>query len=82
MEEKKEYKNKVVFLRKSKAGNHLFAFDYNGAFASAKEGLIIMNLSEVEALIAGAYDSIKVSIIEKAVEEEEEKENSDDLGGA
>jgi hypothetical protein len=64
-EEKIEYKNKVVFLRKSKAGEHLYAFDYNGAFADAKEGSIIMNISDVKALIAGKWDKIKVSIMPK-----------------
>jgi hypothetical protein len=64
-EEEKEYKNKVVFLRKSRAGEHLYAFDYNGAFASAVEGSIIMNISEIEALIEGKFDSIKVSIMPK-----------------
>ena len=65
-----EYKNKAVFLRKSKKGKHLFAFDYNGAFASAVEGSLIMNISEVEALIAGKFESIKVSVMPK-----EEAEN-------
>jgi len=64
-----EYKNKVVFLRKSKKGEHLYAFDYNGAFASAVEGSIILNVSEVEALIAGKFDSIKVSLMPKKEEE-------------
>ena len=63
-----EYKNKVVFLRKSKKGEHLYAFDYNGAFADAKEGSIIMNITEVEALIAGKFESIKVSVMPKTEE--------------
>jgi len=70
-ETEKVYKNKVVFLRKSIAGNHLYAFDYNDAFAEAKEGSIIMNISDVEALIAGKYDSIKVSIMPKKGNEAE-----------
>jgi hypothetical protein len=65
-----EYKNKVVFLRKSKKGEHLYAFDNDGAFAKAES--ILMNISEVEALIADKYESIKVSIMEK-------KEPNDDL---
>jgi hypothetical protein len=68
--EEKEYKNKVVFLRKSKKGEHLYAFDNNGAFVKAES--ILMNISEVEALIADKYESIKVSIMEK-------KEPNDDL---
>ena len=68
MTETKEYANKVVFLRKSKKGEHLYAFDYNGAFEAGKEGSLIMNISEVEALIAGKFDSIKVSIMPKKEE--------------
>lgn len=63
-----EYKNKVVFLRKSKKGEHLYAFDYNGAFASAIEGSLVLNISEVEALIAGRFDSVKVSVMPKKEE--------------
>jgi hypothetical protein len=62
-DEKKGYKNKVVFLRKSKKGKHLYAFDNGGAFAKVET--ILMNISEVEALIAGECECIKVSIMEK-----------------
>ena len=58
-----EYKNKVVFLRKSKKGEHLYAFNNDDAFAKADS--IIMNISEVQALIDGKFESIKVSIMEK-----------------
>jgi hypothetical protein len=61
--EKIAYKNKVVFLRKSKKGEHLYAFDNNGALALAES--IVMNISDVQALIDGKYESIKVSIMEK-----------------
>lgn len=60
-----DYKNSVVFLRKSKKGEHLYAFDNDGAFAKAKEGSILLNISEVEALIAGKFESIKVSVMPK-----------------
>jgi hypothetical protein len=59
------YKNKVVFLRKSKKGEHLYAFDNDGAFAAARDGSILMNISDVHALIHDEYKSIKVSIMEK-----------------
>ena len=71
VEKEGTYKNKVVFLRKSKAGEHLYAFDYNNAFADAKEGSIIMNISDIEALIEGKFDSIKVSIMPKKENEAE-----------
>lgn len=64
-----EYKNKVVFLRKSKKGEHLYAFDNDGAFATAVGGSVIMNIPEVEALIRGDYKSIKVSIMEEKKDE-------------
>jgi hypothetical protein len=63
MTEEKKYKNKVVFLRKSKKGKHLYAFDNEGALSKAES--ILMNISDVQALIAGEYESIKVSIMEK-----------------
>lgn len=62
-EEKKQYKNKVVFLRKSVAGNHLYAFDNDGAFAEAIEGSIVMNIAEVNGLLIGNLDFIKISIM-------------------
>ena len=60
-EEEVEYKNKVVFLRRSKKGDHLFVFD-------SREDLIpgstlIMNVSEVERLIGGQTEWIKVSVL-------------------
>ena len=75
----KEYKNKIVFLRKSKKGEHLYAFDYNGAFKTAIDGSLIINVSDVEALIAGKYESIKVSIMPK--QEQRELEGKDNLDG-
>ena len=60
-EEKKTYKNKVVFLRKSKAGNHLFVFDSKEDLIAG--GSLIMDVSEVERLIGGGTDWIKVSVL-------------------
>lgn len=68
----KQYKNKVIFLRKSKAGNHLYAFDNDGAFAGAVEGSIVMNIAEVRGLLSGNLDFIKVSILPKKEEVVEE----------
>jgi hypothetical protein len=67
-EEGKQYKNRVVFLRMSKAGKHLYAFDNDGAFAGAIEGSIVMNIAEVRGLISGNLDFIKVSILPKKEE--------------
>jgi len=65
----KEYKNKVIWLHKSKAGNHLYAFGNEGVFHNVKS--ILMNISEVEALIKGDVDGIKISIMEDKEEEED-----------
>jgi len=64
-----EYKNKVVFLRKSKKGAHLYAFNRDGAFGGGIES-ILMDISEVERLIAGSTEWIKVSVMEAKEEEE------------
>jgi len=61
-EKEKVYKNKVIFLRKSKAGKHLYAFNNDDALREAES--IIMNISDVEALIRGDFSSIKISIME------------------
>lgn len=71
-----EYKNKVVFLRRSKKGEHLYAFDNKGAFETAIDGSILINISDVKALIEGKYESIKVSIMPKKEEEEEDAAES------
>jgi hypothetical protein len=64
-----EYANKVIFLRKSKKGEHLYAFDNDGAFAAAKEGSLLMNISDVKNLIEGKFESIKVSVMPKKEED-------------
>ena len=70
--EEKQYKNKVVFLHKSRAGEHLYAFDNNGAFEKAIEGSIIVNISDIEALLSGKFQSAKVSIMPKDTKKENE----------
>ena len=63
-----EYVNKVVFLRKSKKGEHLYVFDNDGAFAAAKEGSLLMNVSDVKNLIDDKFESIKVSVMPRKEE--------------
>lgn len=60
-----EYANKVVFARLSKKGGHIYMFDNDGAFAAAKEGSLLMNISDLENLLAGKFESIKVSVLPK-----------------
>ena len=74
-EERKEYKNKVVFLRLSKAGDHVYAFNNEGALGENVESLIA-NVKEVERVLEGVIGAYaKVSIME--VKEGDEKSPSD-----
>ena len=73
---KKEYKNAVVFLRLSKARNHLFVHDSKEELVSG--GTLIMNVSDVEKLIGGGTEWIKVSVLPQ----EPDAEQSAAEGGA
>jgi len=57
-----------VFLRKSKAGAHLYAFNREGALGGGIES-ILMDVSEVERLIEGSTEWIKVSVMKEKEEE-------------
>lgn len=59
--EEVEYKTKVVFLRKSKRGAHLFVFDSRHDLNAGST--LIMDVSDVERLIGGGTDWIKVSVL-------------------
>ena len=64
-EEKKVYKNPVLFLRKSKAGEHLYAFNIEkegGMVLGGGVKSLILNVSDVVKLLGGEVDKIKVSI--------------------
>lgn len=52
-----QYENKAIFLRKSKKGNHLFAF--------AGDTSLVMSIEEVSELIEDDRDYVKVSILEE-----------------
>ena len=67
-EEKPEYKNRVVFLRLSKGGDHVYAFNRDGALGE-KVSSLIMNVKDIRAVIDGKGDWAKVSVLE--VKEEE-----------
>jgi hypothetical protein len=77
IEEEKVYKNKVVFLRRSKAGNHLFIHDNRVDLIGG--GTLIMNVSDVEKLIGGGTEWIKVSVLppESAAEESAKAKEGD-----
>ncbi len=63
----KGYKNKVLFMRKSKKGEHLFAFDRDEVLGGEIDS-IILNVSEVKALIEDKVEWIKVSALAKSEE--------------
>ena len=62
-EEEKTYKNKVVFLRLSKGGDHVYAFNRDGALGK-KVSSLIMNVKDVRLVLDGKGDWAKVSILE------------------
>ena len=73
-EEKKEektYKRPVLFLRKSKAGEHLYTFNRDGALGNDVESLIF-NVSDVKKLLDSSMEWIKISVM--SAEKEDEKE--------
>ena len=58
-----EYKNKVLFARLSKKGEHVYAFNHDNILGAEYESLI-MNVSDLKALIEGKFESIKISAME------------------
>ena len=61
------YKNKVVFLRLSKSGEHVYAFNRDGALGE-KVASLIANVKDIRAVIDGKGDWAKVSVIEEKEE--------------
>ena len=62
--EKPEYKNRVVFLRLSKSGDHVYAFNREGALGE-KVASLIGNVKDIRAVIDGKSDWAKVSVVEE-----------------
>jgi len=67
-EEEKTYKNRVVFLRLSKSGEHVYAFNRDDALGE-KVASLIANVKDIRAVLDGKSDWAKISVLE--VEEEE-----------
>ena len=68
--EKKTYKNPVLYLHKSKAGGHLFAFnmekdDGEGMVLGNGIESLLMNISDVSAVLDGQLKWCKVSVLPK-----------------
>ena len=74
--EEKSYKNAVVFLRRSKAGNHLFVHDNKVVLIGG--GTLIMNVSDVEKLLGGGTEWIKVSVLPPESESAADTEEKDE----
>jgi len=66
--EEKTYKNAVIFARLSKSGNHVYAFNREGALGE-KVASLIMNVKDLQAVLEGKSDWAKISVVE---EEEED----------
>ena len=72
-EKKKTYANPILYLRKSKKGEHLYAFnvsvkdaeglDTNEMVLGGSVESLIMNVSDVEKLLNGSAEWIKVSVL-------------------
>ena len=64
---KRAYKVPVLFLRKSKAGKHLYAFnrvDEEGKDVLGGDvGSVLINISEIEDVLTGNADWVKVSVL-------------------
>ena len=64
---KRAYKVPVLFLRKSKAGKHLYAFnrvDEEGKDVLGGDvGSVLINISEIEDVLTGKADWVKVSVL-------------------
>jgi hypothetical protein len=72
-EEKKTYANPILYLRKSKKGGHLYAFNVENegekdVLGNEVESLIA-NISDVSAVINGEMDWCKVSVLAKGDKE-------------
>jgi hypothetical protein len=69
----KEYKTPVLYLRKSKAGDHLYAFNVQkrdsqgnggeGKLLGDSIGSLIANVSDVQAVISGKMEWAKMSVL-------------------
>ena len=72
-EEKKVYKNPVLFLYKSKEGKHLFAFNMEIRNVEGRTDgdmvlggdvrSLLVNVADIEKLLSGEYKSVKVSVM-------------------
>jgi hypothetical protein len=69
-EEEKVYANPILYLHKSKAGGHLYAFNVEkkggeGMVLGEEVESLILNVSDVSAVLDGQLKWAKVSIVLK-----------------
>ena len=73
-----EYKNKVLFLRISKTGKHLYAFNRDGILGGDVES-IVLNVSEIKELLRDEINWVKISAMpvkeDDSAEKTEKKED-------
>ena len=77
----KAYKQDVLFLRKSKAGKHLYAFNRDTEGTAVLGGAVaslIMDVSEVERLLAGTTEWIKIGVIPEVTAGTSEKKEEEE----
>jgi len=72
-----EYKTKVLFLNRSKAGRHVFIFNDEEKTLGGEVESLLMNLGEVAELVAGDRRWVKVSVMTG----KDEAKNGEKLGG-
>jgi len=73
MTKEKEYDSKVLFLRKSKAGKHLYAFNRDEILGVGVKSILI-NVEDMHQLLGGG-DWCKVSAMMDSGEEKEENDS-------
>ena len=73
-EEEKTYKNPILYLHKSKAGGHLYAFNVEkkggGMVLGEEVESLILNVSDISAVLQGQLKWCKVSVVLKGEEGE------------
>ena len=71
-EEEKVYANPILYLHKSKKGGHLYAFNVEkkggkGMVLGDEVESLILNVSDISALLEGSLKWAKVSVVLKEV---------------
>jgi len=80
MEEERKYKTDVLYLRRSKAGKHLYMFNREGQDGKSilGEGVssLLVNVEDIQAVLGGS-EWAKVSVMRENLATEEEEVNKE-----